>query len=127
MSASNGGMPCMLELCYTSCKPAGASTMTKRNELNRATLAAILGLLLVFAFALGTSRSRARQSGIANGLGPNEAVTYFIAQGNPYTGYRPADRELALWAFKAWQRGAEKRLRFEPASESAALIRLQWA
>lgn len=101
--------------------------MTKRNELNRATLAATLGLLLVFAFALGTLRSRARQSGIAHGLGANEAVTYFIAQGNPDTGYRPADRELALWAFKAWQRSAGKGLRFEPASESDALIRLQWA
>jgi hypothetical protein len=98
--------------------------MTKSNALRTAGLAAMLGLLI---FALSTARSRARQSGVAQTLESKEAVTYFIAEGNKSTGYRPGDRELALWAFQAWQRSAGKGLRFEPASESAALIRLHWA
>jgi hypothetical protein len=101
--------------------------MTERNEVSRAAIAATLSLLVIFALTLGRSRSRARQSGVAHSVGPNQAVTYFIAEGKTGTGYRPADRQLALWAFQAWQRSAGKALRFEPASESAALIRLQWA
>src|SRR4029077_10410486 len=98
--------------------------MTKSNARRAAGLAAMLGLLV---FALSTTRTRARQSGVAQTLESKEAVTYFIAEGNKSTGYRPRDRERALWAFQAWQRSAGKGLRFEPASESAALIRLHWA
>src|ERR1700730_29978 len=98
--------------------------MTKSNALRTAGVAAMLGLLI---FALSTARTRARQSGVAQTLEAKEPVTYFIAEGNRSTGYRPGDRELALWAFQAWQRNAGKGLRFEPASESAALIRLHWA
>jgi len=97
------------------------------NSLRRVEVAAILGLLVIFAFTLGTSRTRARQSGVSRTGGSKEAVTYFIAEGNTGTGYRPGDRELALWAIQAWQRNAGKGLRLEPASESDALIRLQWA
>ena len=98
--------------------------MTKSNALRTAGVAAVLGLLI---FALSTARTRARQSGVAQTLEAKEPVTYFIAEGNRSTGYRPGDRERALWAFQAWQRSAGKDLRFEPASESAALIRLHWA
>jgi hypothetical protein len=84
-----------------------------------------LGLLILFA--LSAARTRAPQARVARTLESDDAVTYFIAEGNRSTGYRPGDRELALWAFQAWQRSAGKGLRFEPASESAALIRVQWA
>jgi hypothetical protein len=98
--------------------------MTKSNALRTAGVAAMLGLLI---FALGTARTRARQSGVARTPEAKDPVTYFIAEGKSGTGYRPGDRQLALWAFQSWQRSAGKGLRFEPASESAALIRLHWA
>jgi hypothetical protein len=53
------------------------------------------------------------------------AVTYFIADGAGQRGFRPGDRELASWALEAWRRAATG-LRFEPAKESDALIRLYW-
>ena len=69
--------------------------MTKSNALRTAGVAAMLGLLI---FALSTARTRARQSGVAQTLEAKDPVTYFIAEGNRSTGYRPGDRELALWA-----------------------------
>jgi hypothetical protein len=53
------------------------------------------------------------------------AVTYFIADGAGRRGSRPGDRELASWALEAWRRAATG-LRFEPAKEADALIRLYW-
>lgn len=102
--------------------------ITKSNTLRTAAVAGAAGLLILFA--LSTVRTRARQSSapsVARALEYKDPVTYFIAEGNRTTGYRPGDRELALWAFQAWQRSAGKSLRFESASESAALIRLHWA
>jgi hypothetical protein len=101
--------------------------MTKSNTLRTATVATMLALLIFFAFALSTARTRARQSSVPRTPESKDAVTYFIADGSRSTGYRPADRELALWAFQAWQRSAGKGLRLDPASEPAALIRLYWA
>src|SRR2546428_342293 len=101
--------------------------MTKSNALRTAAVATMLGLLVIFALALSTARSKARQSGIARTLASKEPVTYFIADGGRSTGFRPGDSELALWAFQAWQRSAGGGLRFQPASESDALIRLYWA
>jgi hypothetical protein len=100
--------------------------MTKSKVLTTTTL----GLLVVFAIALSTARTKARQSStssVTRTPESNEPVTYFIAEGKTSVGYRSRDRELALWAFQAWQRSAGKNLRFEPASESAALVRLLWA
>jgi hypothetical protein len=53
-------------------------------------------------------------------------VPYFIGEGRADTGFRPADRQLARWALEAWQRHAGGALRFEPAPESDALIRVYW-
>jgi matrixin len=76
---------------------------------------------LVFA-ALSTPAST-RQPAL-DAKGP---ITYFIAVGSEQTGFRPPDRQLALWALEAWQRSAAKGLRIEAATESAALVRLYWA
>jgi hypothetical protein len=86
--------------------------------------AATFGALI---FVLTVARSKARQAAIAPPSVSNGSVSYFIAEGNSRSGYRPGDRQLALWALAAWQRSAGKELRFEPAPESAALIRLYWA
>ena len=53
-------------------------------------------------------------------------VTYFIGTGAPASGFRSADRDLAAWALQAWERSAQGALRFSPAPESSALIRVYW-
>lgn len=53
-------------------------------------------------------------------------VTYFVADGVPGSEYRPSDRDLATWALKAWERNVGGALRFEPAREQDALIRILW-
>jgi len=67
----------------------------------------------------------------AQPLGPLDAsvpITYFIGGGSGAPGFRASDRQLAVWAFEAWQRVAARRLKFEPAAaESDAVVRLYWA
>jgi hypothetical protein len=82
------------------------------------------GLLVIAAAAV---RARAPQSTQPRTLDATRPITYFIAEGNAKTGFRPGDRQLARWALEAWQRSSAKRLRFEAASESTALVRLYWA
>jgi matrixin len=53
-------------------------------------------------------------------------ITVFIADGSGMRGFRPADTQLASWAFEAWRRAAGAGLRFQPAAEADALIRLYW-
>jgi hypothetical protein len=62
-------------------------------------------------------------------LGPLDAgrVTYFIAAPLEGASARPADEELAVWAFEAWQRAAGETLKLvRVANESDALVRLYW-
>jgi hypothetical protein len=60
-------------------------------------------------------------------LDTTHALTYFIAAGGERTGFRPTDRQLALWALEAWRRSAPHALPFAPSAESAAVVRLYWA
>jgi hypothetical protein len=53
-------------------------------------------------------------------------ITYFIAEGDPGSAYRPSDRELAAWALEAWAKSTGGALRFEPAPEAEALVRVYW-
>jgi len=53
-------------------------------------------------------------------------LSYFVSDGDAGTGYRPSDRELALWAFEAWERSAAGSFRLEPAPEEDALVRVYW-
>ena len=53
-------------------------------------------------------------------------ITYFIADGSGKPGFKRSDLELARWALGAWERTAAG-IHFEPAAESAALIRIYWA
>ena len=53
-------------------------------------------------------------------------VTYFIADALPGSQYRPGDRDLAIWALQAWERGSGGALRLQPAPEDTALVRLHW-
>jgi hypothetical protein len=83
-----------------------------------------------FLFAAGALVQPApRDRPVSRGPGQVElqAVTYFIAEGDRATGYVPADRELAAWAFAAWERAAAGGLHIEPSRADAALVRLDWA
>jgi hypothetical protein len=57
---------------------------------------------------------------------PSGRVTYFVAQGEPGTGFRKTDAELATWALKAWEKSIGGALRFEAAAENDALVRVNW-
>lgn len=59
-------------------------------------------------------------------LDANGTVTYFIADGEPDSAYRPSDRQLATWALQAWERSVDGVLQFVPSSEDEALVRVYW-
>jgi hypothetical protein len=98
--------------------------MTRRAISSIAPVAPLLILLIV---ALNSARMGGWQLTGPRVLDARDPVTYFIADGSGRTGFRAGDRELARWALEAWQRSAAKGLRFAPAAESSALIRLYWA
>src|ERR1700694_4739403 len=77
--------------------------------------------------AIGAVRANARQSATPRTLDATSPITYFIADGTGQAGFRPGDRQLAQWAFEAWERSSGKRFRFEAAAESSAVVRLYWA
>ena len=81
----------------------------------------------VAVWALGSAGVDARQSALPRTLDAKSPITYFIADGTGRAGFRPGDRQLALWALEAWERSSGKRVRFEAAAESSALVRLYWA
>jgi hypothetical protein len=114
----------ILVLCYTLFQRARAKIVMKYHSLR---MAAVATALAGVVFALAMPQGGSFQLGLGRVSGLDQPVTYFISEGRAETGYHPGDRQLAQWAFEAWQRSAGKGLRFEPASESAALIRLQWA
>jgi hypothetical protein len=89
-----------------------------------AAVAITLGVLTIVPGAL---RSAGRQSATPRALEAQGSIKYFIADGSGKPGYRSSDRELARWALEAWQRSAARNLRFAPAAESSALIRIYWA
>jgi hypothetical protein len=87
-------------------------------------IAALAGIIIA---AIGAIRTNARQVAPPRTLDVTSPITYFIADGTRESGFRPPDRQLAQWAFEAWERSSGNRFRFEPAAESSALIRLYWA
>ena len=90
-------------------------------SLRRLPLAAlIVGVGLVGQVTLAQSL-RALQPLDASGR-----TTYFIAEGLPGSQYRPSDRDLATWALKAWERSLAGAVRFEPAPEPDAMVRVHW-
>jgi len=79
-------------------------------------------LALVTLTLLATNRPAARPPQFND-----QQLTYFIAEGDPRTGYQPSDRQLAQWAFESWG-NASRGFDLQPSSsESDALVRLYWA
>lgn len=89
-------------------------------------IVACAALLSLVVTAIGTLRAKDPQAAPPAALDAKEPIPYFIADGTGHVGYRPTDRELALWALQAWQRAAGKNLQFQAAPESSALIRVYW-
>jgi hypothetical protein len=83
--------------------------------------------IAVLLGALSSARASAPQSAGPRALDVTRAIPYYLADGSGRAGFRPSDRQLALWALEAWRRGAANTLRFEPAAESDAIVRLYWA
>ena len=83
--------------------------------------------IVVAGVALGTGVFVASPHAIVGPFDTAHAIPYFIADGRGKTGFRTTDTELARWALDDWQRSSGQAIRFEPAPESSALIRLHWA
>lgn len=96
-----------------------------RQTRSPATVAVALAAVLGVVSAMRASAPP--QSAGPRALDVTHPVTYFIAAGNERDGFRPSDRQLALWALEAWRRSATNTLRFEPAAEADAIVRLYWA
>ena len=80
---------------------------------------------LVLALIAGTTLAAQRPRGLTP-LDATGRLTYFIAEGEPGADFRPSDRELALWALRAWERSAGGAIRFTSSAEEEALVRVYW-
>jgi hypothetical protein len=79
--------------------------------------------LLAFA---GSSRAGAQALRALEPLDRTGRITYFIADGEPGSQFKPADKQLATWALRAWEKSIGGTIRFEPSPEADALVRVYW-
>jgi hypothetical protein len=56
----------------------------------------------------------------------NNRVTYYIANGEPGSHYLAADRDLATWALREWERTLDGAVKLEAVAEQDALLRVYW-
>ena len=88
--------------------------------MNAAHAVAVLASLLVGA------QPAAQAMRTLQPLDSTGRVTYFIADGEPGSQFRPGDKQLAAWALQAWEKSIGGAIRFEPGSEADALVRVYW-
>ena len=81
---------------------------------------------LVVSIGLITQATAAQSMRVLQPLDDSGRVTYFIAEGLPGSQYQASDRDLATWALKSWEATVGGKLRFEPAAENNALLRIHW-
>jgi hypothetical protein len=82
---------------------------------------ASFGVCLLAAATTVSAQSLAPLGPLASGR-----VPYFIAEGEQQSGFRASDVELARWALRAWEQAVGGAIRFEPAAEDEALVRVHW-
>lgn len=80
------------------------------------------GVLLVCAALIGLATPTTQFRGA-----DAQPLTYFIAEGNPPSGFQPSDRELAVWALQAWARATPGSLDLQAAREEDAVVRVYWS
>ena len=83
--------------------------------------------LIVLSLALGWCAGLTAQPRGPRALDASGPIGTFIADGDERERYRPGDRQLAQWAFNAWQRAAGSALQLTPTPEASARVRLYWA
>jgi Matrixin len=83
--------------------------------------------ILAAGLALAAGVVAASPQAVVQPLDISSPISYFIGDGRGKGGFRSSDGELARWALQAWQRTSGDVIRFEPAPESSALVRLYWA
>jgi hypothetical protein len=86
----------------------------------------LAALILVAGSIIGPAAPAVSPQALFRPLDISDPIQYFIAEGREKTGFRAGDVELARWALAAWQRTSGNAIRFEPASEASALVRLYW-
>ncbi len=84
-------------------------------------------VLLIASLSVGVGVLTAQSQASLNPFDISRPILYFIGDGKGKTGFRATDTELARWALEDWQRSSGQAIRFEPAPESSALVRLYWA
>src|SRR5262245_36961415 len=82
---------------------------------------------VIASVAISAGVFAAPSQGILVPLDISRPVPFFIGDGKGKTGFRATDTALARWALEDWQRSSGQAIRFEPAPESSALVRLYWA
>ena len=85
-----------------------------------------LATVLLVSGALASVALSAQSSWEFEPLDASGTVTYFIADGEPESVYRPADRDLATWVLRAWEHSVGGALRFKSSSEDEVLIHVYW-
>src|SRR5438876_4007380 len=83
--------------------------------------------LIVLSLALVWCASIAAQPRGPRALDASGPIATFIADGDERERYRPGDRQLAQWAFNAWQRAAGPAMQLTATPEASARVRLYWA
>jgi hypothetical protein len=83
--------------------------------------------LVVLSLALGWWAGITAQPKGPRALDASGPIGTFIADGDERERYRPADRQLAQWAFNAWERAGGPALQLTPTPEASARVRLYWA
>ncbi|HEX7081450.1 MAG TPA: matrixin family metalloprotease [Gammaproteobacteria bacterium] len=82
--------------------------------------------LVGLAAALWLGIADAQRAPLLMPLDTGAPIGFFVAEGEAGSGYRPSDLELARWALDAWERAAGGAVRFEPAPEPEALLRIHF-
>jgi len=82
---------------------------------------------LIISLSIGGSVFATPSQSILAPFDISRPLPYFIADGKGKKGFTTTDMGLARWALADWQRSSGQAIRFEPAPESSALIRLYWA
>ena len=87
----------------------------------------VLWAVLAAGLAIGSGVRAASPQALIERLDSSGPIGYFIADGRGKTGFHANDTELARWALESWQRASGNAIRFEPAFELSALVRVYWA
>lgn len=94
------------------------------SALNDHTIAKQLLLLHVLTSWGACQAAQAQELPIIAALDASRPITYFVAEPAFESKSRADDAELAEWALAEWARASRGTLEFEPAPESAALLKI---